>query len=257
LIYGHWFRTHVIDRFVLASSPIQDLLRAFPGYNVKYVLVISVFRVADPIVYSYIRSCKIKVIETGFQALNEKQANLWSVIVKKAFSCLLKLTVNVASYILNKGYLIGYFLSEALAWGARKLQVYLKTNRLKGLIIKIVLLIANSILKKLSRSRRHPCYVLRWLRGVDQAVKRFGRCYFKLIRETLCEVIDRMKLWSIKMKREDGLEFSIILEEEDTQNIIPRAEKVSNSLNMALTGVHQIFRKENNSKITKKGRRGK
>jgi len=108
---------------------------------------------------------------------------------------------------LNKGYFMGCFLAGALARETEGVEIYLKLNQLKRLVVKIVHSIANSISEELSRSRRRPCYVLRWLGGVDQTAKKFGRSYFKLIRETLCEVIDRMRLWSIKMKKEDELEF--------------------------------------------------
>jgi len=244
-VYPHWFETHILDRFVQAIPLLEFLLRAYPDYTVSFVLVISVFNVADPIIHSYISSCEIKVIETGFQALNEKQTNLWSVIVKKAFSCLLKLPINLAVDVAVKVLAELVNVAVRLAGKAENPEFWLKFNKFKVWITLAVRIRANSIY---------------------QAVKNVVRTtLFKIGKRSLVRIVTKlkrrclaMKLWSIKMKREDGLEFSIILEEEDTQNIIPRAEKVSNSLGMDLTAVHQIFRmKENKSKSTKKGRRGK
>jgi len=148
-VYPYWFETHILDRFVQAVPLLEFLLRAYPNYTVSFVLVISVFKVADPIIHSYINSCEIKVIETGFQALNEKQANLWAVTVKREISSLLKLSknlaVNVAVKVLADVANVAVRVAEALSGGARKAEIHLKMNRLKELTVKISCLIANSI----------------------------------------------------------------------------------------------------------------
>jgi len=87
-LYIGWFKTHVIDRFQHLPKIVSNYLER--GYQVKRVLIISRFTVADEAVHNLIKKYSIEVIEVGKQIL--KQSKKWASLIKTRLSCLLKLS---------------------------------------------------------------------------------------------------------------------------------------------------------------------
>jgi len=89
-LYTSWFKSHVIERFINLPSIVSDYRKK--GYQVKRVLIISRFTVADEAVHNLIKKYSIEVIEVGKQLL--KQSKKWASLIKIKLKCLLKLGNN-------------------------------------------------------------------------------------------------------------------------------------------------------------------
>jgi len=89
-LYIGWFKTHVIERFQHLPKIVSNYLER--GYQVKRVLIISRFTVADEAVHNLIKKYGIVVIEVGKQLL--KQSKKWASLIKIKLKCLLKLNSN-------------------------------------------------------------------------------------------------------------------------------------------------------------------
>jgi len=86
-LYTSWFKSHVIERFINLPSIVCDYRKK--GYQIKRVLIISRFTVADEAVHNLIKKYSVEVIEVGKQLL--KQSKKWASLIKIKLKCLLKL----------------------------------------------------------------------------------------------------------------------------------------------------------------------